>query len=41
MNMEFTNCTEYQEYLKTTTELNELLEQLDRVEKQIVELESN
>lgn len=41
MNMEFTNCTEYQEYLKTTTELNELLERSEQVNFEIAELESN
>jgi hypothetical protein len=41
MNMEFINCTEYQEYLKTTTELNELLERLEQVNSEIAELESN
>ena len=41
MNMEFTNCTEYQEYLKTTTELNDLLERLEQVNSEIAELESN
>ncbi len=40
MNMEFTNCTEYQKYLEVTAELNELLEQLDNVNAEIEVLES-